>query len=114
MFAFNLGYQTLCYCDGTKEVKKILEKMNEHFEKMPSGNYMVKPNFKSQYAFFEGLFGYTKEAGFDFVKIDFQGPQFLGYKGSENAVYAHTQTTKALEAVCKDNNFGWLLVLFDS
>lgn len=82
------------------------EKMNEHFEKMPSGNYMVKPNFKSQYAFFEGLFGYTKEAGFDFVKIDFQGPQFLGYKGSENAVYAHTQTTKALEAVCKDNNFG--------
>ncbi len=80
--------------------------MNKNFEKMPSGNYMAKADFKSQYAFFEGLFGYTKEAGFDFVKIDFQGPQFLSYKGSENAVYAHTQTTKALEAICKDNNWG--------
>ncbi len=80
--------------------------MNKNFQMVPSGNYMAKGDFKSQYAFFEGLFGYTKEAGFDFVKIDFQGPQFLAYKGSDNAVYAHTQTTKALEAICKDNNFG--------
>lgn len=82
------------------------EEYNKHFEKLPNDMLMPKSDFDSQYKFFEGLFSYTKNAGLDFVKVDFQGPHFNSYADSDNAVFAHTQSYRALEAICKDNNWG--------
>lgn len=80
------------------------EEMNKYFETVKNNTYRAKGDSVSQYKFFEALFGYTIKDGFDFVKVDFQGPQFLSYVGTDNAVYAHGKTNRALEAVCEDNN----------
>lgn len=84
------------------------EEMNKYFTTVANKTYRAKGDSVSQYRFFEALFGYTIKDGFDFVKVDFQGPQFLGYVGSENAVYAHSKTNRALEAICENNNMGLL------
>lgn len=84
------------------------EELNKLFVTVKNKSYRTKGDSISQYRFFENLFGYTMKDGFDFVKVDFQGPQFLSYVGSENAVYAHSKTNRALEAICEDNNMGLL------
>ena len=84
------------------------EEMNRYFTTVKNKTYRAKGDSVSQYRFFEGLFGYTIKDGFDFVKVDFQGPQFLSYVGTDNAVYAHGKTNRALEAVCKDNRLDLL------
>ncbi len=82
------------------------EEFNKLCQKMPNGRYLVKGEFDAQYAFFEKLFEEPVKLGFDFIKVDFQGPQFLSYVGGDNAVYAHRQTNKALETFGKDNDLG--------
>ena len=84
------------------------DEMNKYFTTVKNKTYRAKGDSVSQYKFFEALFGYTIKDGFDFVKVDFQGPQFLSYVGTDNAVYAHGKTNRALEAVCEDNNLDLL------
>lgn len=84
------------------------EELNKYFTTVKNNTYRAKGDSVSQYKFFEALFGYTIKDGFDFVKVDFQGPQFLSYVGTDNAVYAHSKTNRALEAVCEDNNLDLL------
>ena len=84
------------------------DELNSLFTTVKNKTYRTKGDSVSQYKFFEALFGYTIKDGFDFVKVDFQGPQFLSYVGTENAVYAHSKTNRALEAVCEDNNLALL------
>ena len=82
------------------------EEMNQYFELLPNGRYMVKGDSASQYKFFEKLFEEPVKLGFDFIKVDFQGPQFSSYIGSANAVFAHSQTNKSLEAFGANHNLG--------
>lgn len=84
------------------------EAINRYFTTVKNGTYRAKGDSLSQHKFFEALFGYTINEGFDFVKVDFQGPQFLSYVGSDNAVYAHGKTNRALEAVCEEHNLDLL------
>lgn len=84
------------------------DSLNQNFVNMKNNTYRVKGDSVSQYKFFEALFGYTIRNGFDFVKVDFQGPQFLSYVGTDNAVYAHGKTNRALETFCENNNLGLL------
>jgi len=82
------------------------EEMNKNFEYQPNGLYTVKGDFDSQYSFYKELFKEPIELGFDFIKVDFQGPQFQMYIGGKNAVSAHLQSNRALEAFARDFNFG--------
>lgn len=84
------------------------EEMNTLFTTVKNDTHRAKGDSVSQYNFFKALFGYTIKDGFDFVKVDFQGPQFLSYVGSDNAVYAHAKTNRALEAICEDHNLALL------
>lgn len=70
------------------------------------GETIVKGEFDAQYKFYEELFREPTELGFDFIKVDFQGSQFKKYVGGENAVQAHLQSNRALEAYARDNGLG--------
>jgi hypothetical protein len=77
-----------------------------HFAKQPRGQFKAKPDYDSQIIFFDRLFASSRKAGFDFVKVDFQGPTFQAYLGGDNAVTAHVNTNRALEDHCRTHSLG--------
>lgn len=82
------------------------EEINKLVEKQERGEYVIKGEFDAQYRFYEELFKEPTGLGFDFIKVDFQGPQFKMYVGGNNAVQAHLQSNRALEAYARDNKLG--------
>jgi hypothetical protein len=78
----------------------------KHFGPQPSRQIKPLPDYDSQAYFFDRLFQSTKEAGFDFVKVDFQGPNFQGYVGGTNAVEARANANHALEDYCRKHDLG--------
>ncbi len=77
-----------------------------HFGRQPNRQLKPLPDYESQAYFFNRLFQSTREAGFDFVKVDFQGPNFQGYVGGTNAAEAHINTNRALEDHTRTHNLG--------
>ncbi|MCB1092191.1 MAG: hypothetical protein KDL87_11705, partial [Verrucomicrobiae bacterium] len=78
----------------------------KHLGKQRNGQLKPLPDYESQACFFDHLFKRSREAGFDFVKVDFQGPNFQGYIGGENAVAAHANANRALEDHCREHDLG--------
>ncbi len=76
----------------------------EVLKTLKNGSYRAKEDYASQKRFLERLLKPSIDAGFDFVKIDFQGVQFDIYRGNDNAVAAHLNTVRAQEDICYENN----------
>ena len=70
---------------------------------------LPKSDRGSAEAFFSGLIGPAKKAGFDFVKIDFQGYHFNSYTGTENPVGTVQLHYQVVEEICHDSGliFGY-------
>lgn len=77
-----------------------------HFGPQPNRQLKPLPAYDSQTYFFDRLFQSSRDAGFDFVKVDFQGPNFQGYVGGTNAAEAHINTNRALEDHCRTHKLG--------
>lgn len=77
-----------------------------HFGPQPNRQLKPLPDYDSQSYFFNRLFQSSREAGFDFVKVDFQGPNFQGYVGGTNAAEAHINTNRALEDHTRTHKLG--------
>lgn len=69
---------------------------------------LPKSDRRSAEAFFSGLIRPAKEAGFDFVKIDFQGYHFNNYTGTENPVATVQLHYQVVEEICHDSGLGLL------
>jgi len=60
----------------------------------------------SAQAFFSGLILPARQAGFDFVKVDFQGYHFNYYTGTENAVATAQLHYQLVEQICHEAGLG--------
>ncbi len=77
-----------------------------HFGLQPKGELKPLGDYSSQAYFFDRLFRSSREAGFDFVKVDFQGLNFQDYVGGTNAAEAHINANRALEDHTRTHNLG--------
>ena len=69
---------------------------------------LPKSDRGSAEAFFSGLIGPAKKAGFDFVKVDFQGYHFNSYTGTENPAATAQLHYQVVEQICHDVGLGLL------
>ncbi len=84
------------YFNGLAEENQFGD-LNQQLTSLVSGLYLPKPEMESIDVFYRQLFGSSREAGFDFNKIDFQSTNLKHYIGEANAVQAHHWVAQAME-----------------
>jgi hypothetical protein len=86
------------YFQGLAEENKFGD-LNQHLTKLAGGLYLPKPDSAAIEFFYQQLFTSSKNAGFDFNKIDFQTTNLGHYAGEANAVQAHHKVTQSMEEI---------------
>ena len=79
--------------------------LNEHLEKIPGGRRAIEGGtlqprlgFDHSFAFYDAMIGASREAGFDFVKVDAQAGNLELYRGQPQPVEAVVENARAMEA----------------
>lgn len=89
---------------GGVSANHTMDNLKEHIVKVQhNGNerYMPRISPESSNAFYHEMTSLTKEAGFDFLKVDFQSNNFRYNTGSVNAILGVHYNNMALEENCK-------------
>ncbi len=73
--------------------------LNQHLTTLKSGLYLPKPGNEPIEHFYQQLLVSSKNAGFDFNKIDFQTTNLSHYIGESNAVQAHHWVGNTMEEI---------------
>lgn len=73
------------------------ERLNGLLMDVPPGGRLPKATLPDAVGWYEAMVGYAQRSGFDFIKVDHQAANLLGYQGSANAVRAATHCKQALD-----------------
>ncbi|MFW6132831.1 MAG: Sip1-related alpha-galactosidase [Planctomycetota bacterium] len=73
------------------------EEINAHLAEVPAGGLLPGATLPDATAWYEAMLGYARHSGFDFVKVDQQAANLIGYRGTDNAVRAATCCSRAFE-----------------
>ena len=73
------------------------DELNAHLMDVPNGGRLPKDSLLDAVAWYEAMIGYAQQSGFDFVKVDQQAANLIGYQGTNNAVRSASHCSQALD-----------------
>ena len=95
------------YSSGIASENDFGEALNRHFEKLSDFSLIVRNDPASALAFYRAFMGSVKDAGFDFVKTDFEANQLSQLSGKvDNAVERCANNSQALETALQKLGLG--------
>jgi len=108
LWQYMSGYGSLIAPDNDLGLKEHLQEIYFSSRQKVVRGLLPKGDRTSAEAFYSRLIGTAKDAGFDFVKIDFQGYHFNSYTGTENPVATVQSHYQTMEQLCHDSGLGLL------
>jgi len=95
------------YTNGIAPNNDFGEALNRHFERLSDTSLIVRNTPESALAFYRAFMGSVKDAGFNFVKTDFQSAQLAQLSGKvDNAVQRCAANSQAFETAISELGLG--------
>jgi len=90
------------------ELNDCLQPAISTYDDEPLPTLIPKSDAESSFRFYDALLGSADEAGFDFVKIDFQSQHYKFYWGKDNAAASAWTNYQSLENITEARKLGLL------